>query len=67
MLTPNEEHEAREWLKDLEFVDWEGDHQEQYDSIDELPAVLVERAIDRHWDGGIRYFKLAINHPDPEV
>ncbi len=50
-LTTEELREAREWLADIEWSDLDSDDFRVF--LDEQ----VEKAIERHWDGGIEDFK----------
>lgn len=52
-LNHRELEEARGWLADCQWAD------EDADSIDEMPARMITRAVERHYDGGLAAFVLA--------
>ena len=54
-MTNEQLHAAREWLSDCVWAD------EDVDSIAEMPAEVILRAVARHYAGGLAAFLLAVS------
>jgi hypothetical protein len=50
-LNAQQLREAREWVKDCEWREGYEPHE-----VDDLPARVIERGIEKHYDGGLTAF-----------
>lgn len=53
--TPDELKKMREWVKDCQWAE-----EYEQDEIDELPATIILKGIDKHYCGGLAAFKKEI-------